>query len=67
MLIEEIGCGKCVEPGEYEEIRKLILWFAEHVGGKEVQDMGKQANEYLRMHLTKEISVKKYIEAIKRL
>ena len=67
MLIEEIGCGKCAEPGEYEEIRKLILWFAEHVGGKEVQDMGKQANEYLRMHLTKEISVKKYIEAIKRL
>ena len=67
MLIEEIGCGKCAEPGEYEEIRKLILWFAEHAGGKEVKDMGKQANEYLRMHLTKEISVKKYIEAIKRL
>ena len=67
MLIDEIGCGKCAEPGEYEEIRELILWFAEHSGEKAVQDMGKQANEYLRMHLTKEISVKKYIEAIKRL
>lgn len=67
MLIEEIGCGKCTEPGEYEEIRKIILWFAEHAGEKEVQDMGKRANEHLRMHLTKEISVKKYIGAINRL
>ena len=67
MLIEEIGCGKCAEPGEYEEIRKLILWFADHANEKEVMYMGKQANEYLRMHLTKEISVRKYIEAIKQL
>ncbi len=67
MLIEEIGCGKCVEPGEYEEIRKTILWFIDHADDKEFLSMGKSAYEYLRMHLTKEASVRKYIEAINRL
>ena len=67
MLIEKIGCGKCAEPENYEEIRQMILWFVDHADEKEVLDMGKHANEYLRAHLTKEISVRKYIEAIKRL
>ena len=67
MLIEKIGCGKCAEPENYEEIRQMILWFVNHADEKEVLDMGKQANEYLRAHLTKEASVRKYIEAIKKL
>lgn len=67
MLIEEIGCGKCVEPGEYEEIRRMILWFVDHADDKELLSMGKSAYEYLRMHLTKEASVRKYVEAINRL
>lgn len=67
MLIEKIGCGKCAEPENYEEIRQMILWFVNHADKKEVLDMGKQANEYLRAHLTKEASVRKYIEAIKKL
>ena len=64
MLIEEIGCGKCVEPGEYKKIRETILWFVYHADDKEVLEMGKKAHDYLRMHLTKGISVRKYIEAI---
>ena len=61
------GCGKCVEPGEYEEIRRMILWFVDHADDKELLSMGKSAYEYLRMHLTKEASVRKYVEAINRL
>ena len=64
MLVEKIGCGKCVEPGEYEKIRETILWFADHAEDKELLEMGKQAYDYLRMHLTRDISVRKYIEAI---
>ena len=64
MLIEEIGCGKCVEPGEYKKIRETILWFVYHADDKELLEMGKKAHDYLSMHLTKGISVRKYIEAI---
>ena len=64
MLIEEIGCGKCVEPGEYKKIRETILWFVYHADDKEVLEMGEKAYDYLKMHLTKGISVRKYIEAI---
>ena len=67
MLIEEIGCGKCTEPGEYEEIRETIRWFADHADDPEVLEMGKKAYEYLRTNLTKDISVRKYIEAINRI
>ena len=67
MLIEEIGCGKCTEPGEYEEIRETIRWFADHADDPEVQEMGKKAYEYLRTNLTKDISLRKYIEAINRI
>ena len=67
MLVEEIGCGKCTEPGEYEEIRETIRWFADHADDTEVLEMGKKAYEYLRTNLTKDISVRKYIEAINRI
>ncbi len=67
ILIEEIGCGKCAEPGEYEKIRETILWFADHADDIEVLEMGKKAYEYLRTNLTKDISVRKYIEAINRI
>ena len=43
MLIEEIGCGKCVEPGEYKKIRETILWFVYHADDKEVLEMGEKA------------------------
>ena len=45
----------------------MILWFVDHADDKELLSMGKSAYEYLRMHLTKEASVRKYVEAINRL
>lgn len=64
MLIEETGCGKCAEPGDYEKIRETVIWFAEHADSKELPEMGKRGFEYLKAYLTKEISIRKYIEAI---
>ena len=64
MLIEKIGCGKCSDPGTYEEITKNIRWFIEHAGQNELAEMGKRGHMYLLKHLTKEAAIEKYIEAI---
>lgn len=67
MLIEEIGCGKCSDPGAYEEIAENIRWYIDHAGRKELDEMGCLGCKYLRKHLTKEISIRKYIEAMENL
>ena len=64
-LIEKIGCGKCSEPGDYEGILRDIKWFVAHADGEEVKMMAQKGHEFLLNHLTKEISIKKYISAIK--
>lgn len=67
MLIREIGCGKCVEPGEYVKIEENIRWFIDNAGSGELSEMGKRGHEYLVHYLTKDISIQKYITAIKGL
>ena len=64
MLIDEIGCGKCAEPGDYGRITENIHWFINHAGSDELKEMGQRGRKYLEQHLTKELSVEKYIEAI---
>lgn len=64
MLIEEIGCGKCSEPGEYEKVEQNIRWFIDNTGSDELAEMGKRGHEYLVDHLTKDISIEKYKRAI---
>lgn len=63
MLIEEIGCGRCVDPGDYEaverEIRRVLC-----ADAAELKEMGRKGHEYLVRNLTKEISIRKYIRAI---
>lgn len=63
-LIEETEGGRCCEPEDYIEIEKSIRWFIENAGSDEVIQMGKRGREYLLKNLTKEISIKKYIEEI---
>lgn len=65
MLIDEIGCGKCCEPGDYVEVADIIRWYIENAGTGEVQQMGLKGREYLEKNLTMDVSVRKYIEAIK--
>lgn len=67
MLISEIGCGKCSEPGDYEAFESNIQWYIENAGSDIITKMGKQGQEYLAKHLTKDLSVWKYIEDIRTL
>lgn len=64
MLIDEIGCGRVSEPGDYGDVEKNIRWFIEKSGTDELAEMGKRGHEYLVKHLTKDVSVGKYIKAI---
>lgn len=63
-LIEENGCGKCCEPGDYVEVADKIRWFIENAESKEIKEMGRRGRKYLVENLTKEISIEKYKRAI---
>ena len=67
ILIDEIGCGKCCEPGDYAEVANIIRWYIENTGTDIEKIMGDKGRAYLEKNLTKDISIKKYIEAIKKL
>lgn len=64
MLIEEIGCGKCCEPGDYAEVANIIQWYIDNAGSGEEKKMGIKGRKYLEKHLTKDVSVGKYKKAI---
>lgn len=66
-LIDEIGCGKCCDPGEYEEVEKNMRWFVETASTDAVKQMGLDGRTYLEKNLTMDISVNRYCEAIKSL
>lgn len=63
-IIEKCNCGKCCEPGDYVKVAELIRWYIENAGTEYVNQMGKNGRNYLVGNLTRDISVKKYIEAI---
>lgn len=63
-LIDEIGCGKCCEPGDYVKVADIIRWYIENANTGEEKKMGMKGRKYLEEHLTKDISVRKYIDAI---
>lgn len=67
MLIDEIGCGKCSEPGDYEAVAENIRWFIENADSGEAAAMGKRGHEYLLKNLTKDVSIQKYIDEIQKL
>lgn len=66
-LIEDSKCGKCCEPGNYDEVAGLIRWYIDNAGTDEVRKMGQNGRKFLEENLTKDISVGKYIDAIIRL
>lgn len=66
-LIEECNCGKCCEPGDYVEAADIIRWYIENAGTGEVKEMGLNGRKYLEKNLTKDVSVRKYIDEIKLL
>lgn len=64
MLIEEIGCGKCCEPGDYVEVADIIRWYIENADSGLEKEMGMKGRDYLVKNLTKDVSVGKYKRAI---
>lgn len=67
MLIREIGCGKVSEPGDYDSIEDNLHWFIEESGSEKLNAMGLLGYEYLIQHLTKDMSLRMYIDKIKEL
>ncbi|MDD2970415.1 MAG: glycosyltransferase family 4 protein [Lachnospiraceae bacterium] len=66
-LIEEIGCGKCCEPEKYDGIEQIIRFYLEEADTDEYEKMGLNGRKYLETYLTKDVSIRKYIESIKEL
>lgn len=64
-LIEECNCGKCCEPGAYEEVEHILNWCIENSGN--LKQMGMKGRKYLEEKLTRDVSVQEYIRAIKRI
>lgn len=65
MLIDEIGCGKCCEPGDYHAVEQNIRWFIDNACSGNLEEMGERGHAYLINHLTKNMSIQKYKKAIK--
>ncbi|MCD7771211.1 MAG: glycosyltransferase family 4 protein [Oscillospiraceae bacterium] len=63
-LIEEIGCGLVVEPGDYAGVEDEIRWFIENSNSDELKQMGEKNRKYLVENLTEKVSVEKYKRAI---
>lgn len=64
MLIDEIGCGKCCAPGDYEEVANIIHWYIDNADTDEEKKMGMKGRKYLEEYLTKDVSIGKYVDAI---
>lgn len=60
MLIEEIGCGRVSEPGDYGRILSNVKWFIKNAGSEKLTEMGNRGYEYCIKHLTKRMATQKY-------
>lgn len=67
MIIEDTGCGLCVEPGDYTEVENSIRYFINNAGSENTIKMGTDGRAYLEKNLTRDVSVKKYAEEILKL
>lgn len=67
MLIEEINNGLVSEPGDYKSLEQNIRAFLDMAGSEKIVQMGLRGREYLGQYLTKDMSIRKYIEAINAL
>lgn len=63
-LIEDTQGGLCCEPGDYDRVEENIRWFIEYADSDDISEMGKRSHKYLIDNLTREKSVKKYVESI---
>ncbi|XIG65846.1 glycosyltransferase WbuB [Priestia aryabhattai] len=64
LIIEETQCGYVTEPGNYNEVEKLIQKFLDEKGSNKLTEMSERGREYLVGNLTKDVSINKYIKEI---
>ena len=67
LIIEESNCGYVTEPGNYEEVENIITRFIDERETNKQVEASNNGRKYLVNHLTKQISIKKYIEEIRNL
>jgi len=65
LIIEESKCGYVTEPGNYEEVEALIERFLNEKETSILTEMSERGRAYLVKNLTKDVSIKKYIEEIR--
>ena len=63
-LIKESNCGKCCEPEAYDNVENILQWYINHDDSETIEQMGMNGRKYLEEKLTRDVSVKKYIEEI---
>ena len=63
-IIAESGCGKIVNPGDYEAIENLISYFISTKDDPIQAEMGMKGRKFLEKNLTKDISIEKYRQEI---
>lgn len=64
LLIKDIKCGLCSAPGDYKEIENNINWFINNSIDDSLKIIGQKGYDYLKKHLSKNISINKYKNAL---
>jgi len=64
LIIEETSCGYVTDPGNYDQVERIIERFLRERDSSTPTGMSERARAYLVNHLTKEVSIRKYTEEI---
>lgn len=64
LIVEEAGCGLCVDPGDYGAIEELVALFLDKKETDRLNEMGIRGRSYLTDYLTKDVSIRKYCDEI---
>ncbi|MFT8342185.1 MAG: glycosyltransferase family 4 protein [Clostridium beijerinckii] len=58
IIIEECGCGVCIEPGKYELIYEKLKKVIDNI--YEYKKLGIQGKRYVDMYIKKDVAIEKY-------
>lgn len=62
LIIEECGCGVCIEPGKYDLIYEELEKIIDNID--EYKKFGIQGKKYVDKYIKKDVAIKKYIKEI---
>ncbi len=64
LIVEETHCGLISSPCDYDSMLSNVQTLLDIAGNEEEKAMGDRGREYLVEHLTKDVSIAKYIDEI---